>query len=100
MELSAVIWVIENSYIPNMIVLSDSQYTVNGFNIWMSNWKRKNWITASGSAVLNQDLWKNFDRVAAEKQFTLQWIRGHNNNFYNDEVDRLAKNKMSLHMNK
>lgn len=95
MELSAVLWVIENSYIENMLVLSDSQYVVNGFNVWLPNWKKKNWKTAHGKEVLNQDLWRSLDLVSIGKFFTLKWIRGHNNNFYNEEVDRLAKNKIT-----
>lgn len=94
MELSAVLWVVQNLYLENMTILSDSQYTVNGFNIWRFNWKKNNWITSSGSEVLNQDLWKSLDGIATNKTFFLQWIQGHNNNYYNEEVDKLAKNKM------
>lgn len=94
MELSAVLWVVENAYTPHMIILSDSQYVVNGFNIWMKNWKKRNWVNASGNKVLNQDLWKSLDISATNKILTLKWIRGHNNNFYNEEVDRIAKNKI------
>jgi ribonuclease HI len=94
MELSAVIYTIKHLYVENMIVLSDSKYVVDGFNIWLKSWKRKDWYTSSGSEVLNQDLWKDIDMISRNKKFSLLWIRGHNNNFFNDEVDRLAKAKI------
>jgi len=39
-------------------VVTDSRYVMNGITSWMDNWRRRNWRTANGKPVKNQDLWQ------------------------------------------
>lgn len=42
-----------------MILVMDSEYLFNAITKdWIGNWERKGWITAQGTSVKNQDLWK------------------------------------------
>ena len=41
MELLGVLWVIKNCNFNKLVIFSDSQYVVNGFNIWRHNWIKK-----------------------------------------------------------
>ena len=56
---------------------SDSQYLVNTMT---RHWKRRK----------NQDLWELLDLLAADRQVTWHWVRGHDGNHWNEEADRLA----------
>ena len=38
-------------------ITTDSNYVKDGITKWMTNWKKKNWITASRKPVKNKDLW-------------------------------------------
>jgi ribonuclease HI len=91
MELLGVLWVIKNCDFNKLVIYSDSQYVVNGFNIWRHNWIKKNWRTAGNQEVLNLDIWLDLNKYSANKNIQLEWIRGHNNNYYNDLVDALAR---------
>ena len=91
MELLGVLWVIKNCNFDNLIIYSDSQYVVNGFNIWRHNWIKKNWKTASNQDVLNLDIWLDLNKYSVNKNIKLEWVRGHNDNYYNDLVDKLAR---------
>src|SRR5438270_819970 len=39
-------------------VVTDSQYVMNGITRWLAGWRKRGWRTATGSAVLNRDLWE------------------------------------------
>lgn len=91
MELLGVLWVIKNCNFNKLIIYSDSQYVVNGFNIWRHNWIKKNWRTANNQEVLNLDIWLDLNKYSVNKNIQLEWIKGHNNNYYNDLVDTLAR---------
>lgn len=92
MELQAVIFAFEKSiHIQQKIeIYSDSMYVINGFNEWMEGWSRKDW-TRSGKPLLNKDLWQILFKYKENyKHYSLHWVKGHSNDFYNDLVDRAA----------
>ena len=68
----------------------DSQYVRQGITLWMPNWKKKNWRTASGSAVKNQDLWKRLDEQAQRHEVEWHWVKGHAGDPGNEAADDLA----------
>ena len=58
-------------------VLSDSQYVVNTMTL---GWKRNK----------NKDLWDILDQKVAARNVTFEWVKGHNGDKYNEQVDRMA----------
>lgn len=73
-------------------VFSDSQYCVNGLNLWMKNWKKKNWKSSTNDPVKNRDLWEQLDEIITEfGDLTVLWVRGHDGNEYNEECDRMCQ---------
>ncbi|TFA98623.1 Ribonuclease H [Trichoderma ghanense] len=74
---------------------SDSQYSIKCVTQWADGWKRKNWLTASGEKVKNQDiiravLAKMDERTKAGSNTYFQWVKGHDTNVGNIAADRLA----------
>ena len=93
MELQAVLEIFKYikgcSYENGLTIKTDSKYVINGFTNWIKNWKRNGWRTASGKAVLNQDLWKLLDKARlANVEF--EHVKGHSGDPDNERVDQIA----------
>lgn len=71
-------------------VYSDSQYVQKGISEWLPQWKRRNWRTAAGQPVKNQDLWQLLDAATVRHQISWHWVKGHAGHPENEEADRLA----------
>jgi ribonuclease HI len=74
-------------------VYTDSTYVIQGISGWVHGWKRRGWKTATGSNVLNRDLWEQLDALcAARGARTIAWhyVRGHVGIPGNERVDEIA----------
>jgi ribonuclease HI len=49
-------------------------------NCAKGDWKRK----------ANLDLWEVYDSVSKGKEIEWEWVKAHNNDQYNEQVDKLA----------
>ena len=74
-------------------LFTDSKYVKDGITNWIMNWKENNWKTASKKNVKNKDLWKKLDSLSSFHDIEWKWVKAHSNNYYNNLVDELAKNK-------
>lgn len=91
MEMTAVIKALEALKKPSRVRLTtDSQYVMKGVTEWMENWKKRQWKTASRSAVKNVDLWKRIDQLVAVHEIEWVWVKGHSGHVENELVDTLA----------
>ena len=72
-------------------VYTDSQYVKNGITEWINIWLTNNWKTSKKEDVKNKDLWIELYNLT--KSFNIQWIwvKAHDGNSLNEEVDLLAK---------
>jgi ribonuclease HI len=59
------------------IIYSDSKLTINCAT---SKWSKKS----------NLDLWEEYEKVSKNKDITLEWVKAHSGNYYNEKVDKLA----------
>jgi ribonuclease HI len=87
-----------NKKIYNIIIYSDSEYSIKSLTIWIKNWKNNNWKSSKGQDVLNQDIIKKIDKLIEKYKGTVKFIhvKAHTNNkdklsLWNDEADKLAK---------
>jgi ribonuclease HI len=92
MELMAIIKALEflwnSSLLGNSIVVySDSQYCVNGCNEWLQTWIDNGW---NEDNVKNRDLWERMNRLLKMVKPKMEWVRGHDGNYHNERVDKLA----------
>jgi ribonuclease HI len=91
MELTAAIQALRAIQSKNPVFIrSDSQYLIKGVTQWLAGWKANGWRKADKKPVENRDLWETLDALVAELSVTWEWIRGHNGDLLNEEVDRLA----------
>ncbi|MFM7085453.1 MAG: ribonuclease H [Cyanobium sp.] len=93
MELSAALAVLEALRAlprhPDLRLRTDSRYLIDGLQKWLPGWKRKGWRTASGSPVLNRDLWERLER-ARLADVPLVHVRGHSGDADNERCDAIA----------
>jgi ribonuclease HI len=73
-------------------LVSDSRYVVDALTRWIHGWRRKGWVTSSGSPVLNRDLIEALDGRSRELGgVRYAWVRGHDGHAVNEVVDGLAQ---------
>lgn len=95
---NALLW-IRRKGIDQAVVYTDSQYSQKAITTWAKHWKRKNWVTKSGTPVKNKDLIERIYYLFLslnkwpKQSIKINWVRGHNGTFYNEEADRLASLK-------
>lgn len=91
MELTAACEALEALKEPCQVsFFTDSEYVKKGISEWLPNWVRKNWKTAGGTPVKNQDLWQRLHAAAQRHKIEWTWVRGHAGNRHNERVDLLA----------
>lgn len=91
MEMTAVIRALELLKRPSTVeVHTDSQYVQKGISEWLPGWKRRNWRTADGKPVKNQDLWQQLDTLSQQHHIEWKWVRGHAGHPENERADVLA----------
>ena len=92
MELMAAIKAIEFLSKYNDINLNtDSNYVRQGITNWILNWKRNNWKTSTKKAVKNRELWERLDKLNVSKNIIWSWVKAHNVDEFNNQVDQLAR---------
>ena len=92
MELMAAIKAIEFLGKYNDINLNtDSNYVRQGITNWILNWKRNNWKTSTKKVVKNRELWERLDNLNVSKNIIWSWVKAHNVDEFNNQVDQLAR---------
>jgi ribonuclease HI len=72
-------------------IYSDSQYSVKTVNEWAAGWAEKGW-KRKGGEILNLDLVQELYALAQSRpNASLEWIRGHAGNTWNEHADALAR---------
>ena len=103
MEMLGIIEPIEALYVhdmwrspnpPSIHVFSDSKYVVNTATIWVENWKKNNWKSATGKRSKNIDLLERILIINNNMVIYYTWVKGHANNNYNNRCDVLARDKL------
>ena len=70
---------------------SDSRYVCSAINEgWLANWMASGWKKSDKKPVLNSELWMELSDLIQKHSVTFVWIKGHDENEYNERCDRLA----------
>jgi ribonuclease HI len=84
----------------NIIIYTDSEYSIKSLTLWIKTWKKNNWKASTGKDVMNQDLIIKLDKLIEKyKKFgniSFIHVRSHTGrkdfeSINNDLVDDLAK---------
>ena len=67
-----------------LLIISDSQYVVNSVVTGACN----KWIKENDLSKKNLDLWFQLVDLLPKHNVTIQWVKGHNNNKWNEEADK------------
>lgn len=87
-------------FVPDeLVIYSDSAYTINGITNWINGWRANGWITASKTPVKNKELWVTLDNMlqVLNSQCKVKFIKvkGHNGDKWNEKCDQLANEAMN-----
>lgn len=73
------------------LVITDSKYVCENYSDYILEWKKRGWRKSNGTPVINEEYWKEMDRLTPEfKSFRFQWVKGHAKNRFNERADALA----------
>ena len=91
MELIAVISALEALNEPCHVILhTDSQYVSNAINLgWLKSWQTKGW-KRKGGEIKNLDLWVKLSALLEKHRVSFVWVKGHDENEFNNRCDELA----------
>ena len=97
MELKAAIEGLKALSEPCFVELTtDSKYVMQGITQWIDNWQKNNWKTANKKDVKNKDLWIDLYNLNKSLSIQWNWVKAHDGNPLNEEVDLLAKKAANL----
>ncbi len=71
-------------------LFSDSKYVCDGISKWLDSWKKNNWKNSAKQPVKNQDLWEEILKLKNIHKISVNWVKGHSNDKYNEIADSLA----------
>jgi ribonuclease HI len=75
----------------DLIFYTDSTYVQKGVS-YLDKWIQSGWKISSGQDVKNRDIWEKISCIKKQLgSFKIEWIKGHKNNIFNIEADRLAR---------
>ena len=77
-------------------IYTDSQYVKNGITEWINTWLANNWKTSKKEDVKNKDLWIDLYNLNKSLNIQWNWVKAHDGNPLNEEVDLLAKKAANL----
>ena len=71
-------------------LVTDSQYVMEGIREYLPKWRSNGWRTASGKAVMNQDLWLQLAQLVEIHTVRCTWARAHSDHADQNRADQLA----------
>ena len=92
MELTAVIEALSALKESCIVELySDSKYVIDALDKgWALGWRKKGWIKSDKKPALNPDLWETLLELTARHEMRYHWVKGHEQNEYNNRCDEMA----------
>ncbi|KAL0068451.1 hypothetical protein AAF712_004529 [Marasmius tenuissimus] len=84
-----------------LIIKTDSQYSIKCLTLWLHDWRKRNWKTASGGPVKNVAVIKYIStllehRILLGQKVDMKYVEGHAGIEGNEGADRLANFGASL----
>ncbi|MFB5646019.1 MAG: ribonuclease H [Nitrosopumilaceae archaeon] len=94
-EMTAIIKALKKIPNPsNIHIYTDCLVVVNGMKRQDNCWD-KEYRALDGSKIKNQDLWITLGLLARMHNISWHYVKAHDGNFFNEEADKLAREKMT-----
>jgi ribonuclease HI len=82
-------------YVNQVIIYTDSAYSIGCLKVWIDDWKGRGWKTTKGKPVENMDIIRPTDKLINSLSLLgikvlLQKVAGHAGNYGNCQADILA----------
>lgn len=97
MEMMAVIYAINyakdflNIEEEKLVVYTDSAYIQKCWSeSWWKKWVYNGWLNSKKEPVANKELWEQMIPYFKKSNFSIEKVKGHSTNFYNNLVDQMA----------
>lgn len=75
----------------NVIIHSDSMYSINCCTKWNKNWENNGWKTSKGKPVENKQIIQDIIlKLEESKNVVIVHVKGHSGNIGNEMADKLA----------
>lgn len=74
----------------DLLIYSDSMYSINSLTIWYKNWEKNNFINSNKQPVKNKNLIISIHNLMNNRKIELKHIKAHNGNKLNELADKLA----------
>ncbi|MDA3961852.1 MAG: ribonuclease HI [Planctomycetota bacterium] len=78
-----------------ILIRSDSKYTIDSCSTWLAGWKKRGWKRATGP-LKNVDILQQLDVELAKHGVKFEWVKGHAGDRGNEYVDGLLNECMDL----
>lgn len=91
---------LEEQKIKKLEIISDSAYVVNAINQnWLQSWKTNGFKTKDNKPIKNVEIWQKLDEQLEtlkfiEMEVVFTKIKGHNGNYFNEMVDKIAREEI------
>ena len=89
-ELYAIKHLLENNK-EDIIIHTDSQYSISCLTDWYKRWYKNGWKTSSKKPVINKKLIQSILHLMENRNIKFKHVRAHVGIKYNERVDKLAK---------
>ena len=77
-------------HVRHVEIISDSKYVILGITEWIHGWIQKKWRNAARKPVVNRELWEELYKLNKEIKPKWTYIKGHNENKWNERADVIA----------
>ena len=88
-ELYAILVVLSN-YTGDLLIRTDSEYSINSLTRNLVGWINSNWKKSDGKPVKNVDLIQSIVRLSQGRIVSFQHVPSHEGHIFNEVADSLA----------
>ena len=74
-------------------IYTDSTYVIQGMTKWVVSWRKRGWKTATGTDVLNRELWERLAALVLARGpggVVWNWVKGHVGTPGNERADAIS----------